>query len=261
LSGKSKPDKFDLYQRSVQIPGGAAFLAHRYKLITGQPLRSLREDFCGTAYNCCQFVQLHPDNRAIGVDLDESALRWSLSHNFLRLKESQQKRITLVKGNVLTIRTQKVQMIAALNHSYAIFKNRADLLTYFRNARKSLVRSGVMLVDQIGGTDFVNGCIHKSRIEGFVYTAEWSPIDPITHDVNIKISYYFRNRPPMRNVFGYDFRLWSLPELQEILVEAGFRNVHVILECRFKEAMTFRKAVRGHAYDTQNWYAIVIGQA
>ena len=259
---KATPDKFDLYQRSVQIEEGAAFLSHRFRLLTGRPLRYLREDFCGTAFNCCQFVKLHQKNRAIGVDLDESALRWCQSHNFSRLNESRWERITLIKGNVLTVETPRVEMIAALNHSYAILKKRSDLLAYFTNARKSLVKSGVMLLDHLGGAELLTGCIRKRRVDDFIYISEWSAVDPITHDLTIKISYSIKGRPLMRNVFVYGFRLWSLPELQEILAEAGFRNVNVVWECRFSnDVVTFRKAAHGYAYNPQDWYAIVVGQA
>ena len=39
----------------------------------------------------------------------------------------------------------------------------------------------------------------------------------------------------MNQVFKYDWRLWTLPELSDILKEAGFKDVHVYWEGDDKE--------------------------
>jgi hypothetical protein len=71
-------DKHVLYQESVQSPeSDAGFFTRYFKKLAGRPLRILREDFCGTALLCCEFVRLHGDNIAIGVDLDVPTLRWA----------------------------------------------------------------------------------------------------------------------------------------------------------------------------------------
>jgi hypothetical protein len=71
-------DKHVLYQESVQSPEeDVRFFARRYKSLTGKPLRQFREDFCGTAKLSCEFVKLHRENTALGVDLDGSTLRWA----------------------------------------------------------------------------------------------------------------------------------------------------------------------------------------
>src|SRR5512145_471884 len=50
-------DRHVLYQESVQSPeADARFFTRYFKKLAGRPLRFLREDFCGTALLCCEFV-------------------------------------------------------------------------------------------------------------------------------------------------------------------------------------------------------------
>ena len=132
-------DKHVLYQESVQSPeSDARFFTRYFKKVAGRPLRILREDFCGTALLCCEFVRLSRDNIAIGVDLDAPTLRWAHVHNLSRLPPPMRDRVHLVRANVLDLRRPRVDAVAALNFSYSVFKTRADLGRYLKNARRSL---------------------------------------------------------------------------------------------------------------------------
>jgi SAM-dependent methyltransferase len=254
-------DKFALYQKSVQMPEAARFLDQRFRLITGRPLRFLREDFCGTAFNCCEFVKINPNNRAIGVDLDETSLRWCLEHNYPGLRESEWKRITLIHGNVLTVETPRVDMIVVLNHSYAILSKRSDLLNYFRRARASLRKDGVFVLDHFGGPQLFEGFRFETRFDQFTFFSEWTQLNPISHELVIHLSYAFEDGSFLQNAFNYHFRIWSLPELQDLFVESGFHNVHVLwgFEKANSEFLAFRKTPRGASKDL--YYALVVGQA
>lgn len=44
------------------------------------------------------------------------------------------------------------------------------------------------------------------------------------------IHFHFPDGTRMRNAFRYTWRLWTLPEIRELLTEAGFRNVTVYWE-------------------------------
>ena len=256
-------DKFALYQQSVQMPEAVEFLDQRFRLLTGRPLRLLREDFCGTAFNCCQFVKLNSANHAIGIDLNESVLQWCLKHNYPDLTESQWKRITLIHGSVLTVETPRVDMIFVLNHSYAIFSKRSDLLNYFRMARASLRKHGVLLVDHLGGPNLFQGCKFVKRFDQFTLVSEWTPLNPINHDLVITLSYTFKDGSRLPNAFTYHFRIWTLPELQDLLMEAGFQNVHVLWAFKKEnekgDDLVFRKTFK--ATSTNLHYALVVGQA
>ena len=253
-------DKFKIYQHTVQSAEIARWLTQRFRILTGRPPRVFREDFCGTAFNCCEFVKLHRRNFAIGIDMDESALRWCLQHNYPGLTESQWERITLVKGNVLSVETPKADLIAALNYSYGVFKRRKDLLAYLKNARRALVKGGVLLLQAHGGPKIEKP--ERRDFGDFSYICEEEGFDPITHDIRLRIHYAFRDGSTRRNAFVYDFRLWTLPELQELLLEAGLRNIHVLWPYQKNNVpgIFFRRTSRSRQAFSL-WIAYVVGQA
>ena len=54
--------------------------------------------------------------------------------------------------------------------------------------------------------------------------------DPITGDIRCHIHFSFPDRTKLKRAFTYDWRLWSLPEIREVLLEAGFVRVTVYWE-------------------------------
>ena len=104
-------DKHVLYQRSVQAHADdAKFYSRRFKKYTGRDLRVFREDFCGTAVLSCHHVLQHPDNIAIGVDLDQPTLDWGIEHNVdVLLNDEQKSRLHLLNKNVLEVSTPTVE--------------------------------------------------------------------------------------------------------------------------------------------------------
>ena len=44
------------------------------------------------------------------------------------------------------------------------------------------------------------------------------------------IHFDFSDGSSIRKAFTYDWRLWSIPEVRELLLEAGFSKVHVYWE-------------------------------
>ena len=71
-------DKHILYERSVQSPDSDVdFIDRIYRKTYGEHARLLREDFCGTAALCCEWVRRRKQNESIGVDLDGPTLDWS----------------------------------------------------------------------------------------------------------------------------------------------------------------------------------------
>ena len=255
-------DKHVLYQNSVQsTETDARFLSRRFTQLTGEPLRHFREDFCGTASLSCEFVKLHRENRAVGVDLDRPTLRWAVRHNLSRLNEGQRGRVRLIRGNVLDIRRPRVQLIAAMNFSYWVFKSRPVLLRYMKNAYRSLLPGGIFLLDVFGGADAQTEQEERTRQDGFTYVWDQARFDPLTHEILCKIHYEFRDGSRMRNAFVYDWRLWTLPELQEVMAEAGFRDRHILWEATDLKTNTgngvFRRVTKGDA--DASWIAYVVG--
>jgi len=256
-------DKYDLYLRSVQTPeDDARFLARRFKKMTGRPLRILREDFCGTANLLCEFVGLDKRNRGIGIDLDTKPLRWCRQKNFPRLRNHQQTRIHLLHKDATLARTEPVDMVVALNYSYSVLKTRADLLRYLKSTKKALAPGGVFILDVQGGSAVPIEDQEVWDVDGFQYVWEVTRFDPITHRIICKIHFLFEDGAMIRNAFVYDWRLWTLPELQELFHAAGYRDIHVLWEGTNPRTSlgngVLRRVQQGRAEGA--WYAMVVGR-
>jgi SAM-dependent methyltransferase len=256
-------DKHVLYQRSVQSPeSDARFFTRYFRRLSGRPLRVLREDFCGTALLCCEFARLHRENIAIGVDLDGATLAWGQVHNLARLPPSIRGRVHLARANVLELRKPEVDAIAALNFSYSVFKTRRELGDYMSVAHASLSRGGVLFLDAWGGGETQFVMQERRRLPGFTYVWEQAAFDPVTHAILCKIHFEFRDGTRMRNAFTYDWRLWTLPEIRELMEEAGFKDVHVLWEGTDRKTGkgngVFRRVTRGGP--EKAWIAYVVAR-
>lgn len=256
-------DKHELYQESVQAPEvDAAFLARFYQRATGKPLRVLREDFCGTALLSCAFVKQHRENRAIGVDLHAPTLRWARQHNVADLSESQRQRLQLVRGNVLDVRRPLAELILAMNFSWFVFKTRDLVKAYVANAKASLTKGGLLVMDLFGGSSAVAEQKERRRQHGFDYVWDQQRFDPVSGEIFCAIHFEFRDGTRLRNAFTYDWRLWSIPELREIMQEVGFADVHVLWEGTDLRTGrgngVYRRVAQGDADPA--WLAYVVGR-
>jgi len=63
--------------------------------------------------------------------------------------------------------------------------------------------------------------------QGFTYVWDQNKFDPITHEVLNYIHFEFKDGTKMDKAFTYEWRYWTLPELRELLIEAGFSSVRV----------------------------------
>ena len=234
-------DRHILYEASVQSPEtDLEFFRKLFKRRRGRPMRLFREDFCGTSLLSCTFVKTHADNHAWGIDLDQPTLDWGREHHVSRLGDAAE-RLTLIQGDVLTTETPLVDAVAALNFSYFIFHEREQLLGYFRRARAALKDDGVLFLDSFGGQDAMSAEIERRRISGeyapngkklapFHYSWHQASFNIIDHHLLCHIHFRLKDGTKIKKAFTYDWRLWTLPELSEVLVEAGFAKVEVFLE-------------------------------
>lgn len=223
-----RADRHDLYQRSVQSVGDEIeFIAARYREIRGRDLRRIREDFCGTAQMACAWAGAGKDHEAIGVDIDPEVLAWGREHNFNTLPAAARSRVCLLQEDVLQVRTEPVEAILAMNFSYWLFRERATLLAYFRKIRDALVEDGVLFLDAYGGYEAPKVITEKRECDGFIYIWEQAEFDPVSHRMACHIHFKFPDGSKMKRAFSYEWRLWSLPELKELLAEAGFRESQV----------------------------------
>ncbi|MCU7933839.1 MAG: class I SAM-dependent methyltransferase [Candidatus Thiodiazotropha sp. (ex Dulcina madagascariensis)] len=223
-------DRHHLYELSVQCSEAEIdFVDDTFKKLRGRRARSLREDFCGTANVCCEWVRRHKANQATGVDLDGEVLDWGRTHQLSRLKPSQQKRITLLEKNVLSVRTEPMEIISAMNFSYWLFKERKQLKRYFQRVHRQLADGGILFMDAYGGYDSYKEIEEEREIEdgegSFTYIWEQEKFDPINANLICHIHFDFEDGSRFERAFSYDWRLWSLPEIHELLDEVGFSKV------------------------------------
>jgi hypothetical protein len=231
-------DRHSLYELSVQDPPSEVeFTTTTFQKLRGREALSLREDFCGTAVFSLAWVESHPERTAIGVDLDRDTLDWGLHERIRPAGGDFESRITLRNADVLVPKPPLVDVAVAFNFSYWCFETRADLRRYFEAARAGLVADGVFYLDTYGGTEVPRHEVNEREVEdedgtandGQSFTYIWDQVDynPITAHMNCAIHFKFRDRTRMDDAFTYSWRVWTLPELIELLHEAGFVRVRV----------------------------------
>jgi len=231
LSLAEQADRHVLYEKSVQdVETEIEFLTSTYEKLRGKKPLLVREDFCGTANLCKHWVETAPNNRAIGVDLDESVLNWGKLNHINKLNSDQKTRVELIKGDVLTTNTELVDVNMAMNFSYWIFKTRESLRNYFQQVRKHLKDDGVFILDCFGGSEAFEELKEKTKHAGFTYVWHQAKYNPINGDYRCHIHFKFPDGSKMKKAFTYEWRLWTFPEIQELLVEAGFSRVEVYWE-------------------------------
>jgi SAM-dependent methyltransferase len=224
-------DKHELYEQSVQNPEAECdFIDQVWKERRRRLAHHIREDFCGTAICCVEWVKRRKANTAVGVDIDPDVLAWAKARLPQRLDAEQRTRLTLRQADVRKTRTPPVDTILAMNFSYYLFKSREALGHYFNRVSRALDDDGIFLLDAYGGSDAFLEMQEKRRVEGFTYVWDQELYNPITGDAVNHIHYRFPDGSELKKAFTYDWRLWTLPEIQELLREAGFRDVTVYWE-------------------------------
>jgi len=230
-SGPKSRDPHWLYQESVQSPEvHFGFFEKAYQERNGRKPLSLKEDFCGTALLAAQWVEGRADRTAIGVDLDGPTLQWAQKHNLAPLSDDARSRITLRRDDVMHVVRPKVDLVVALNFSYNIFRTRAALRTYFEAARRSLSPGGIFIIDMFGGWDATKPMIERTRYRGFTYLWELHHFDPVANFGQFYIHFKFHDGGGIRRAYSYAWRAWSIPEIREILLEAGFKDIDLYWE-------------------------------
>lgn len=226
-----RADRHVLYQQSVQdVEAEINFVLETWGALRRRPAAVLREDFCGTANTSCEWVRRDDTHRAIGVDLDPEVLDWARRHNLGALGAEQRARVRLLQANVMDVGDTPVDIVMAMNFSYFIFKQRAEMRAYFRAVHASLVEDGILFLDCYGGYDAPRELSESRACEGFTYTWEQASFNPIDSLMQCYIHFELPDGSRLERAFGYHWRLWTLPELRELLLEAGFSNTVVYWE-------------------------------
>lgn len=223
-----KADRHELYEQSVQcVEAEIDFVDSTFKKLRGRTAYKLREDFCGTANTSCEWIRRRAKNTAVGVDLDGEVLDWGRKHKIGALKSSQAKRIELLQQDVMQVKTEPMDMILAMNFSYWIFEKRPLLRDYFKRVRDCLTDDGIMFLDAFGGYEAYRELKERTKFKKHTYIWDQAHYNPITGHMRCNIHFKLKDGSKMQNAFSYEWRLWTLPELRELLEEAGYRKVTV----------------------------------
>jgi len=230
-------DRHVLYQYSVQAPDAEVeFMEKTFRELRGRNPLSMKEDFCGTAFLSVEWCKSDPNRTAIGVDIDKPTLDWGLKNNIEAAGSDISKRVTLIDADVRDITEPKVDVTCAFNFSYCIFETRAELRRYFEQARKGLKDDGLLVLDLFGGTECEDILEEETELDEAPATYVWEHVsfNPIDHHMECAIHFDFDDGSRLENAFTYAWRLWSIPEIKELLEEAGYKKVRVYWE-RFED--------------------------
>jgi hypothetical protein len=226
-----RADKYHCYQQSVQEPEAEIPVVERvFRRHRARAPRRLREDFCGTAAFACAWVRHHRANSAWAIDLDPEPLDWGRRHNVGTLTPEQAARVKLVQGDVLAVGCEPVDVVVAFNFSYFLFQTREALGSYFRRARAALDAEGLLFLDAYGGADSIQSQRAERVCDGFTYVWEQHSFDPIQNRGRNYIHFTFPDGSALRRAFSYEWRIWTIPELRELLLDSGFSGTEVYWE-------------------------------
>lgn len=260
-------NKYALYEESVQTPEHhiKMFVEIYRELNKGRYARKLREDFCGTFQLSREWVARNRKNSAIGLDLDPEPLAYGKKHHFSKLTRDQKARLKPLRQNVLSVTSPRSDLVIACNFSFCIFQKRSELLQYFRMARRSLAKNGAFIVDIAGGPGMIEPTrermpkYDKKGKRKYTYVWHQKSFDPITHRAKYAIHFEFPSGRKMRDAFTYDWRLWTVPEITEVMTEAGFDEVHVYWETEHKGRGTGEYVRMTEGTNDYAWIAYIVG--
>lgn len=228
----SLEDKYRLYESSVQNHEvDIDFVNKEFKKTFKRKPLTFREDFGGTAAMACDWVKQSPEHRAWGIDLDSEPISYGLENHYSKLSDEQKERMKYIEGNVLDNQEFKTDVIVAFNFSYFIFKKRNDLLNYFKKVREGLNDEGCFFVDIFGGTEARQPMVEETEHDDHSYFWDCEDYNPLTNEVLYYIHFKKHdNGIKYENVFTYDWRMWSIKEIIDVMEDAGFSKVQTYWE-------------------------------
>lgn len=271
------PHKLALYRRSVQHPEAeVSFLNRAYQHYNRDaPPLLLREDFAGTAAVASAWVRMHDEHQAMAIDSHGPTTRWAQREANEQLRERADD-LHIVQADVLGVTGPKVDITCALNFSTFIYHDRAGLKQYFKSARRGLRPDGLLVVDAYGGPGAMRTGVQsrpippeppldlgnpRAGLSGFLYQWEQRSFDPVTHRTECRIHFDLDGGKRLDNAFIYRWRLWTLPELIELMLESGFKTAQAWCDRYDPKAQTsdgvYRPIKKMPA--RADWIAYVIG--
>ena len=241
---KTTLSKYALYEQAVQSPELHRYWFHKiYEDLFRRRPHRLREDFCGTFLLSRSWVAAHPKNTALALDLDPEPLNYGKKNHLPALSPGAKKRLQILQQNVISVTRPQSDLIVACNFSFCTFKDRKTLIAYFKKCRQSLANPGALVLELAGGPGMI-GSLRETKMvrttpqnsknpkarEKFQYIWDQRSFDPIQRNGHYAIHFKLADGRRLNNAFTYDWRMWTIPEVRDALLEAGYKETAVYWE-------------------------------
>ena len=204
---------------------------------------------------------MNAENRAWGIDIDTDPLQYGAAHYLTTLSREQRARVKTRRMNVMSSRAPRADIICAFNFSYFIFQERAALVRYFESCRSLLNKKGIIAVDIFGGPQHARPSVDSKRVTGMKYFFEQSAFDPITNKARFHLSFQLKGQRTCSRVFSYDWRMYSIPEVRDAMMDAGFKETIVYWEGTARNGRgsgVFHRRSTGEPCEV--WVAYIVGR-
>jgi hypothetical protein len=104
------------------------------------------------------------------------------------------------------------------------------MLNYLRRCYESVKADGLLFLDLFGGPESMEETKEKTKHDGFTYVWHQARFHPVTNHIQCYIHFKFKDGSRIKRAFSYSWRVWTAPEIRDLLLEAGFANVTVYWE-------------------------------
>jgi len=223
----AQADKHRVYELAVQSPeADIAVIQGIYQHYHHRAPGRLREDFCGTALTLCHWAAQGESFSGEGIDNDPDPLDWGKAHNLPTLG-SGSARADLRLGDVRIASVLPPDVRCAFNFSYWVFRQRQQMLEYFVSAQRDLAADGILIMDVTGGSEYLSEEPYETEIDGFSVIWQQQNFSPIDHSADLTLRFRFADGSEIEPAYHYRWRVWSIPELTELLHAAGFSQVDI----------------------------------
>jgi hypothetical protein len=231
-------NKHELYQASVQnVEAEIDFVDQTFRTLRGRDAVRLREDFCGTGNTSCEWVRrriVEPRGRARHRHRDARVGPGAHGREE-RSSPSSVSGSCLLERNVIKPGRRGRRWTRPRDELLLLAVHDRGELVSISAVRESLGEGGLFFQDFYGGSESMEEREDERTCElpnggRFTYIWDQHRFKPVTGEVECRIHFKFRDGSKMQNAFVYHWRLWTLPEIQELLAEAGFSRTTVYWE-------------------------------
>lgn len=238
-----QPDRHTLYEACVQRPGICAALLRGLWGRSGAGV--LREDFCGTAAVSREWTKLGAGFEAMGVDLDAEVLEAGRARS---VRTGVEGRVQLVSGDATAAAgaeddATSADVVYVGNFSIGEIHEREVLVRYLRASERRLRPDGVFVCDTYAGESaFRTGYAQRTHAveadvadgyRGIRVHCIWEQREADLLNARVCNAIHFRVEQrgevthELFDAFVYRWRLWTVPELRDAMIEAGFARADV----------------------------------